>query len=147
MFHVDPDKRFAEDLTKQELYDHAVYHLGTMPEKCATKYGTCLYRSPDGQNSCAVGYFLKDNEIPRVYNSKGISDLVKDNIFPERLIPHIEMLSSFQAFHDLPANWYDNRNGLKHMLKDRGKYYNLDTSLIDHPEMAWNKKPSVMDRL
>lgn len=147
MLHVDPDRRFAEDLTKQELYDLAVYHLGTMPERSSNIDGTCVYRHRHSGNSCAVGYFLKDDEVPVGCNSKGVSDLASEGKLPHRLLPHIEVLCGLQAFHDRPENWMCNRTGLKVMLRDRMRHYLLDTSMIDHPDMAWNKKPSVLDRI
>lgn len=140
---IDPELRYSEDLTKQQVYDFAVYHLGTMPERCVSGAGTCLYRSRDEKNnSCAVGYFLKDEEIPLGHNGTGVSDLFRDGMLPVRLAPHINLLTALQAFHDRSENWIMNRAGLRVMLQDRGRYHSLDISMLDHPDMAWNKKES-----
>lgn len=143
---INPEDRFNDVLTEQDIFNHGVYHLGTMPEQCTDGVGTCLYRNAEG-NSCAVGYFLKDDEVKLKYNSKGVNDLNMAGMLPERLVPHITLLTVLQVMHDSRGNWDGDREKLKEVLKGRGEHLRLNLEVFDLPEMAWNKKRSLIDVL
>lgn len=135
---IDPNTRFNETLTEQEIFDHISYHLGTQDRRSVQSNGLCVYRGPNNR-SCAVGYLLKDNEVDEKINGKGIRALYFDGYCPERLEPHVDLLVSLQGIHDTTSYWTDNRINMKHRLAHTASVNKLDSTILDNPDLAWNK--------
>lgn len=89
-------------MTDQEIFNTVWHAMKAQGEQSVTKHGDCRYRGPDGLK-CAVGCVLTDEE----YNSDmddeagvSVEFLIKQEIFPARLIPHADLLFDLQRCHD-----------------------------------------------
>jgi len=61
--------------------------------------GVCVYRGKNG-TKCAVGCLITDEEYKREMEGNDVTALNRLGLLPERLIPHLELLSEMQAVHD-----------------------------------------------
>lgn len=121
-------------MTEQEIFDTVTKHLSGMKKqslRAGMFYELCAYRDLEG-NKCAVGCLITDDEYtPEMDETGDVSALCEEGLLPERLIPHIDLLSSLQDVHDREVNWVDNREGMVFDLKEIASEYKLDSSVVD----------------
>lgn len=148
MVTINPDDRFNDNLTPQQVFDLCAHHLGTMGERCFREgdpenfdgSGQCVYRKEDG-NTCAVGYFFTDDEYKPQMDALGsVGQLIMLRMFPERLVKHEKLLQELQSVHDARQCWVDNRKLMREELCSIAWNYSLHSGIVKHPDMAWNKK-------
>lgn len=144
---INPEDRFNEYLTAQEVFDHCVYHLGTMKDQCSVmvydhvedvNVPNCQYRREDGE-TCAAGYFFKEEEYKPEIENSSILAVIENGYAPVRLNRHRELIFALQRAHDNAGNW-NSRKYMREALKLVAVRRDIqDTSILDHPDMAWNK--------
>lgn len=135
---IDESIRFSPDLTGQQIFDLAVHHLGTMPCRSVETSGqSCMYRGPNN-NSCAVGYFISDEEYTEKMEGYGLHTLIERGLCPNRLGKHRDLFRALQRVHDIEEHWDDNRLHMKAQLIIVGQGFKYDTSVLNNPEYAWN---------
>lgn len=84
----------------QQLFTTAATHMLQQGKKSTKRHTTsCLYRGPDGLK-CAVGVLITDEEYKPEMEEKTVWELCDDDLLPERLRPHAQMLRSLQRIHD-----------------------------------------------
>lgn len=89
-----------KEMSSQEVFNIVYKHLLQQGRQSFDPtIALCAYRSKDGL-SCAVGCLLTDEEYISKMEGKNISYLMNNNLFPGRLIPHIDLLSDLQEIHD-----------------------------------------------
>lgn len=105
----------TETLTAQEIFDTVAAHLRGMPQR-SSKGVSCLYRGPNGLK-CAVGCLITDEEYKEEmdYGSSSVARLLTQGLLPERLVPHVNLLSHLQHVHDSGANWNNGFVGEAHL--------------------------------
>jgi hypothetical protein len=129
------------ELTAQEVFDHAVRYVSTMPTRCDDGDESCLYRSPDGKSACVVGAMLTVDEIKGSDGHIPFGDVhtIKSRL-PKRLLPHINLLKELQLTHDdreMWLNWEQKQIGpadpkaMSSRLRVIAHTYGLSTSVID----------------
>ena len=115
----------------QEIFDTVSVHLLTQNKKSqeSSFYSSCLYRGPNG-TKCAVGCLIKDefydssleNYIADsfcVINALELSGIVISEEI-ECLLVGLQNIHDTQEVSDWP-----------NLLTNKGKEFNLDTSIID----------------
>ncbi len=111
-------------LTAKEILDIVEARLNDGTGR-ASKNSMGVYRTTDGR-ACAVGVLLTDDEVPA--DNQPIGAMHRNNLLPERLVPHLGLLSSLQNIHDYAFNWEGNEFIASEQLEDlRKEYTNHDT--------------------
>lgn len=135
---IDTNIRFNDSLTTQELFDLAVMHLGTMKDR-STVFGTCVYRG-ENNSCCAVGYFISDDEYTPTMEGKGVYSLAARADCPRRIKGNEDLLYFLQRTHDSTKYWEDNRKPMGVRFVELAASFELDGSIVQHPDLAWNHK-------
>ena len=95
---------WVETVSAQEIFDHVVAHLRGQSQFCrAGGTAGCAYRL--GDNACAVGALLTDEEARTIvdggYNTGvSVQGLEMRRLLPDRLVPHKWLLQDLQLVHD-----------------------------------------------
>lgn len=95
---------FSNNLTAQQIFDHAVVQLA-LQGRPSVIGGNCAYRG-EGGTKCGVGFLLKDEDITPEINTCGVDMLRRNGRLPARLIPHQKLLGWIQNAHDRAAQEY-----------------------------------------
>lgn len=90
--------------TAQEIIDTVRARLADGTGR-AKQDSVCVYRTDDGRG-CAVGCLFTDDEYSPNMEGKNVNALMVRGLLPDRLAPHILLLSRLQGLHDDPVNWY-----------------------------------------
>lgn len=88
--------------TAQEIVDKIWnwFAVQKQPRGWDSELERCAYRG-DGGSRCAVGCLLEDDEVPD--RNLAVVDLIVCMALPERLTPHMLLLSRLQEWHDSSA--------------------------------------------
>lgn len=81
----------------QRLFERVVSAVVRQGEPSVNKHRQCLYRGPRGLK-CAAGHIIRDSEYSRSMEKLPIEDL--GSLLPDRLRPHIDLISKLQSAHD-----------------------------------------------
>lgn len=118
----------TDAMTAQQVFDAVVRHVAGMPRRAYDeRRECCVYRTADGL-SCAVGGLITEEEANAVHPTPVESEdpirdrriatigtsvlgLLKRNMLPQRLMPHVDLLSDLQSIHDASHNWTDDGQG------------------------------------
>lgn len=141
-------------MNQQELYDEMCAHLIIQGEQSVEKFGgPCMYRKTRGGNTlkCAVGFFIPDEVYSDDFEESTVGTLISklrhevgdEHSTVKFLTEHSEFLDMAQRTHDRDENWKSFRT-LKAALKDLGKRFYLDTSILDR--FSGFGMPSEADR-
>ena len=124
--------------TREEIFEHVAKHLKSQDARSmqGKPYGDgvrCAYRGA-GDRMCAVGCLIADDEYDPHTEGLSVTDLGSERRFPvprpimlpERLVPHLHMIQTFQELHDFATSWHDegglSREG-KAKLRDLRSYW------------------------
>lgn len=93
-------------LTAQMLFDEVAGHLLAQGGRSVRPDGTCAYRGNDGLR-CAVGAMILDHEYLHAMEGRTVGALVSKGLFPDRLMPYVNLLHYLQCVHDIgePPGW------------------------------------------
>ena len=86
----------------QKIFNTVVNHLFTQRVRAVDAEGNCVHRTETGR-SCAVGCLITDEEYDSAMDTSrqtNVEWLFKIGLLPERLVPHIKLLSDLQSVHD-----------------------------------------------
>ena len=83
----------------QELFDFVVAAIVKQGRPSVGDNDRCLYRGPDGLK-CAYGHVHPDSMYSENMEDCSIGELLKLNIIPKSLAPHLELLDDMQFNHD-----------------------------------------------
>jgi hypothetical protein len=148
---MQPSQKLKEDAmdvdvtkltTAQEIFDVVAEHLLTMPHRAVSERG-CSYRGYKNV-PCAVGRLITDEEY-RLPSGETLDDLIDNSVLllseqhalPNRLVPHVDLLTSLQGAHDHALNWQDCGMGPVDKKKMRANLiclaetYDLSDQVID----------------
>ena len=98
----------TEITTAQEIFNHVVRRLQNFPRafKTETPGGEmCVYKPTDKHPGCAVGCLLSKSEYTPEMETHSVNGLVSKLILPDRLLPHVKLLTQLQQAHDVRENW------------------------------------------
>lgn len=115
-------------MTNQEAFDKIATHLMTQRTRARSNDDVmCAYRNARGQ-SCAVGCLIPDDVYQPYMEGQRVSSLIHTYPKIRELFLGVDqqLLYTLQVLHDRyePETW-------KHELRERGKLYKLDTSVLD----------------
>lgn len=119
-------------MKKQEVFDAVAKHL-IRQNRPAQVEGSCKYRTPSGLK-CAAGCLITDCEYKPEMEGLGVESLCVSGDLPERLKPHVKLLSVLQRVHDMfspgadfkvdrgimayPDYGFDTQNPISYTLKE-----------------------------
>lgn len=85
----------------QEIFDDCIRHLLNQGHAAKNEVGNaCQYRGADG-TSCAVGFFLEDNDYNPSFEGCDLQSLIEDKApLPAFIIDNSELLVDLQMLHD-----------------------------------------------
>lgn len=124
--------RMLEELTEQDVFDIAAWHLLEQGER-ASMGGGCLYRTPFGMR-CPVGWLIPDAEYRTAFEGRRVGRLPDaargchcSPEFVEFLQRFERLLSNLQQVHDnhAPFMWWG-------LLRDVASMHGLNAGVIDH---------------
>lgn len=123
-------------LSMQEAFDLTVARLLDGKGRSVGADGTCLYRTSDGSNSCAVGCHIPDSLNPGDLDKSGHSTCVSSPYINDWLQKHniyafdislgsegLSFLCSIQNHHDTQINWTWNEASQTWSLSDLGRVH------------------------
>ena len=84
-------------MTAQEVLNTMAEHLLKQGVKSLNPEGRCCYLSPEGLK-CTVGGLLEEGEYCPELEAKSVERL--GDLLPERLRPHLDLLTNGQNTHD-----------------------------------------------
>lgn len=121
---MDASRLCLAPQSAQEVFDFAAKHLLNQNRKSIDKTGYgCTYRGVNGA-MCPVGIFLSDEEVNNLGNGMKVTEMLRRNVAPQRLVPYGELLIDLQALHD-HHNITDWRAGLRRIANRYGFQFNL----------------------
>lgn len=85
-----------KDATAQAVFDQIVNHLRAQGEPCKDEIGVCSYKS--GNERCAAGCLIADDEYNKEYEGKGWDSLVSESKVTKM---HKDLICSMQNIHDV----------------------------------------------
>ena len=103
-------------MTKQTVFNKVVRHLRQQNRRAMNPYGSCQYRTPDG-DKCAIGCLIPSKDYKKSMEGQSVEGLRDDKVLPKHLLRHVELLSRLQCLHDntVPNEW---EARLEHVAKD-----------------------------
>lgn len=84
-----------KDATAQAVFDQIVNHLRAQGEPCKDESGVCSYKS--GNERCAAGCLISDDEYNKEYEGKGWDSLVSESKVTKM---HKDLICAMQNIHD-----------------------------------------------
>lgn len=105
---------------KQEIFDYVETHLKEQDCRSMRVFHdgvNCAYRGEDG-TMCAVGCLIADDEYISGMEHHNVTELSRhlsdgtERVLPDRLLPHLRMLTELQDFHDCDSHWQSEGKGL-----------------------------------
>jgi len=88
---------WVKQVTRQEVLNTMAAHLLKQGVKSLNPDGSCCYLSHEGLK-CAVGCLISDDEYCPEMEGKDVECL--GDLLPERLRPHLDLISDGQNTHD-----------------------------------------------
>lgn len=91
--------------TKKKISAQAVFNasashmLAQGKQSYSSRAGMCAYRGDDGAK-CAVGCLIADDEYSDRMEGLAAADVAEEGLLPERLTPHVKLLTALQNAHD-----------------------------------------------
>ena len=91
--------------TRQEIIKRARARLNDGSGRAySEEHEECRYRTTEG-SPCVVGSLLADDEYTPKMESLDVPDLKARGLLPQRLVPHLDLLTKLQRLHDSKFNW------------------------------------------
>lgn len=111
-------------MTNQEIFDKALNGILKQGVPSMMSSGVCKYRGPNG-TMCAVGLLLTDDEALAMDDVMGAIDDLPVELVPERLLPHMDLLSAIQCAHDYASSRTPFVEEYKVRMRDVAKSFKL----------------------